>query len=897
MVQDPASLESREPQRGDAPVVRTVLVCDLVESTALVERLGDERAFRLAHHHDRLARDLVERHGGREIDKTDGFLLLFERPIQGVRFALDYHRALAELAAEAGEPVRARVGIHLGEVFLSENSPEDVARGAKPLEVEGLAKPMAARLMSLAEGGQTLLTRGAFELAARAAKGALPDEVRWLPHGAYRFRGVEEPVAVFEVGLPGQAPLRPPRGSDKARPAGEEDGGRLAWARRRWRSLTAAGSAVVAAVAIVAVVTLDPASPDAFAFEARDWVVVGDFQNLTADPVLDDSLELAFRLGLEQSRFANVVPASQVRSVLVRMQMEPETPVDRRVGLEVCQREGARALILGSIAEVGGEYVVTGEILQPPGGRTVLTETVRARGRDRILDALEEVSRKVRERLGEPLPEIAEDLAPLEKVTTGDFEALRAYSVAVERIAQGAMDEAILLLERAVSGDPEFAAAHAKLGTLYFFDRREPQKGLDHWDRALELRDRLPERERLYVEGSKAWLGTPDEMVRAWSLMANLFPDANVGHHNLGYAHFSQNRFREAAAAFERATRTKDVLVSTSFHSLGLCQLALGEPEAALESFETAWSLEPNPISGGLIDALIVLGRHPEALRRIEGLLATNYPDNEFLATMKRVHLDLDRGRLADALRHLAAAGPLSEALPDGDRAALAARAAEIAIREALGDDDLGRELDLALERATAALEESDFLLSVSSAVPQVAILGKVAARRGETAAARTALRAIEGRIGDRPIPIWQAYRAMLAGEIALAAGDRPGASELLREATAGPDVFEAHESFARALEESGDLAAALAEVRWLAEHRGQAWAEWLARGFGREMRLVQANRAEYHRGRLLELLGQAEPAAERYRAFLERFAAAEADDPLIEEARRRIRALSGSTG
>ncbi len=113
--------------------------------------------------------------------------------------------------------VAARVGIHVGEVMLRENPPEDVARGAKPLEVEGLAKPTAARLMSLAEGGQTLLTRTAFDPARRASVGAGGEEgLCWLAHGPYRFKGVEEAVEVFEVGEAGRAPLAPPPGSEKA---------------------------------------------------------------------------------------------------------------------------------------------------------------------------------------------------------------------------------------------------------------------------------------------------------------------------------------------------------------------------------------------------------------------------------------------------------------------------------------------------------------------------------------------------------------------------------------------------------------------------------------------------------------------------------------------------------
>ncbi|MEM7352513.1 MAG: winged helix-turn-helix domain-containing protein [Acidobacteriota bacterium] len=200
-------------------VVKTLLVSDLVNSTKLVERLGDERSALLFERCDRLARDLLAEHDGQEIDKTDGYLALFERPVAAVRFALDYHRVLADLSAETQVRIGTRVGVHLGEVVLRENPEPDVAKGAKPLEVEGLAKPLTARLMSLAAAGQTLLTRGAFDVARRAAEEALPEaqSLRWLAHGGYLFNGVEEAVDVFEVGREDAAPLTPPADSKKAR--------------------------------------------------------------------------------------------------------------------------------------------------------------------------------------------------------------------------------------------------------------------------------------------------------------------------------------------------------------------------------------------------------------------------------------------------------------------------------------------------------------------------------------------------------------------------------------------------------------------------------------------------------------------------------------------------------
>jgi tetratricopeptide (TPR) repeat protein len=134
----------------------------------------------------------------------------------------------------------------------------------------------------------------------------------------------------------------------------------------------------------------------------------------------------------------------------------------------------------------------------------------------------------------------------------------------------------------------------------------------------------------------------------------------------------------------------------------------------------------------------------------------------------------------------------------------------------------------------------------------------------------------------------------MLRAELALGAGSIDRAIDLLRAAAATANVFETHESLARALEASGDLTGALEEWRWVAGHRGQAWAEWHERGFGRQLRLVDWNRADYHRGRLHELLDEPEAAAERYRAFLDRFSDPGADDPLLETARRRLGTLPG---
>jgi predicted ATPase/class 3 adenylate cyclase/Tfp pilus assembly protein PilF len=186
--------------------VHALLFTDLVDSTAVVERLGDARAAVVLGDHDHRARALLSRYGGREIDHSDGFFLLFDNPVQAAAFALDYHAALDALG------LRARAGLHVGPVTLRENAADVVARGAKPIEVEGIAKPLAARVMALARGGQTLLTQ-----AARGALGdTLPDAATVEAHGHYRLKGIAEPIEIFEIGVRGRATFVPPEDTEKA---------------------------------------------------------------------------------------------------------------------------------------------------------------------------------------------------------------------------------------------------------------------------------------------------------------------------------------------------------------------------------------------------------------------------------------------------------------------------------------------------------------------------------------------------------------------------------------------------------------------------------------------------------------------------------------------------------
>jgi serine/threonine protein kinase/class 3 adenylate cyclase/outer membrane protein assembly factor BamB len=197
--------------------VLTLLFTDLVGSIEIKQRLGDVAAVELIHRHQSLARQVLASFREAEEISTagDSFFIIFAKPSDAVRFALLLQHALRTAGHEAGVAVLMRIGIHMGEVFIEEES-----EGSLKRDVLGIQADAAARVMSLAGGGQVLLTRSVFDnarifLKGEALAGLAP--LSWLNHGLYSVKGIEEPLEICEVGEEGLAPLTTPGDSEKAR--------------------------------------------------------------------------------------------------------------------------------------------------------------------------------------------------------------------------------------------------------------------------------------------------------------------------------------------------------------------------------------------------------------------------------------------------------------------------------------------------------------------------------------------------------------------------------------------------------------------------------------------------------------------------------------------------------
>lgn len=191
----PKSLLSSEELRNSI-FIWTVLATELFNRANFLTDLGDEMASRIFIGFDRCVRDLLAEYTGFEIDKSDGFLLLFRRPIDAVRFALVFRRKLAEFSCKIEVELKTRVGIHVGEIHLRENPVEDVERGAKRFEAEGRTKIIATQIMQQAACGQILISQGVYELA-RLARLDMADPERgvvWKEH-----KRQDEVTSLFEV--------------------------------------------------------------------------------------------------------------------------------------------------------------------------------------------------------------------------------------------------------------------------------------------------------------------------------------------------------------------------------------------------------------------------------------------------------------------------------------------------------------------------------------------------------------------------------------------------------------------------------------------------------------------------------------------------------------------------
>jgi len=480
-----------------------------------------------------------------------------------------------------------------------------------------------------------------------------------------------------------------------------------------------------------------------------DLVLVSDFVNTTGEPIFDDTLKQALTVKLAESPYFNVVLDAKTRQTLGLMGKSPTERVVLPIARDVCQREGAKVLVGGSIVRLGNKYSLDLSAMNCLTGASVAAQQTDVLNKEEVLTKLGQVIPPLRRSLGESLSSIQKFDTPIEQATTKSLAALKAYTSGDEKRAQGKDAESVPSYKMAIELDPDFAIAYARLASVYG-NLQQPALSDEYMRKAFERREHISEREKFYIQ-AHYYVGTgeTDKAIETYKLWAEVYPHdwipcnnlcneySRIGQldlaiaagqqalrlnpgHSLPYAALAHayefaSRFAEAKAICESAKAEK--LDNWITHSI-LYEVAMAEADETAMQRELTW-FKGNPMESWVVmdqaSHTMALGhlRRSRELYEQARALALKQDLKEFAneITVDQAGAEADLGNAAEARRlakpslHLMADSPNLKA-----SAALA----------------LARSGDV--ERATALVEESARLKPLNLKLNNVALASARAA-------------------------------------------------------------------------------------------------------------------------------------------------------------------------
>ena len=377
----------------------------------------------------------------------------------------------------------------------------------------------------------------------------------------------------------------------------------------------------------------------------KDSVLLTDFVNTTGDGVFDGALKQALATQLEQSPYLNILPESRIREALHFMGRPDDQRITSEVAHDICLREGAKAMLTGSIAPLGSHYVITLAAVNAQTGDTIASEQAESDGKEQVLKSLDKAATSLRTKLGESLPSVQKFATPLEQATTSSLEALQAYSQGHRAHTLFDDEAAITHCKRAVALDPTFAIAWAELGVASGNTGQSRQME-ESIKKAFELKDRASEHERFYIEAHyyDEVVGDSDKIVEIYEQWKSVYPRETLPWDNLALRYGGLGQFEKALVNASEALRL-DPKDNYAYQNLADTYSGLGR-------FDEAQAVIDRAAAQKLAPRTTRFERYQLAFRRGD-LAAQQSIVAEANGTADEAILCFFRGRAQQALGHI----------------------------------------------------------------------------------------------------------------------------------------------------------------------------------------------------------------------------------------------------
>jgi serine/threonine protein kinase/tetratricopeptide (TPR) repeat protein len=350
-----------------------------------------------------------------------------------------------------------------------------------------------------------------------------------------------------------------------------------------------------------------------------DTIVLADFSNTTGDSVFDGALKQALTANLEQSPFLNVLSDTKVNQQLRFMGKSTDTRLTEDLTRQVCQRAASKAMLLGSIAALGSHYSIGLKAVNCASGDSLGDEQAEAESKEQVLKALGDAAKQLRSKLGESLTSVQKYDTPVEEATTPSLEALQAYSLGIKAHTTKGEQAAIPYYKHAIELDPSFAMAHARLGVCYG-NLSQSELSAASLSKAYELRDRVSEKEKLYLVAHyhRQVTGDLEQAKQAYQTFAQIYPREESPHVNLSVVLTSLGDYNKGLAEGLEALRLNPSNV-VNYGNLAATYLNLDRPDEAKALLDQALSrkLEDEEVLGTLYQVAFVRGDAGEMQKQL----------------------------------------------------------------------------------------------------------------------------------------------------------------------------------------------------------------------------------------------------------------------------------------